>query len=340
MERSRKERDLSRVIDMNVADLTCPEGHKDKLFSIGGVRGLRIRVTMAGTKHWVLNYRQGDTVRKATLGVWPEMTVAQAKRRAETLWGQVTTGRDPWAERARQRAAAEEARAEAAFTVSRLLEDFVGLHLSNKRDSYRRDAEGRLQLHLKVLLRMPAARVTKGDAVREIDRIAREAGLTTARRVLQYAQTMFGWAVRRGMLEINPFAEVPAPGKAVFRDRVLSDEEVGAVWRAANELPHPHGPFIKLLLLTLARREEVAAMTWQEISSDRTIWTIPAERMKRHLPHLVHLPAPAVDVLRAIPRSAPGDLVFGTTVGRKLTTFSWIKRAIERTIAEERLAAG
>ncbi len=334
------EGDLSRATDKNVADLACPKERKDQLFSVGGIRGLRIRVTAAGTKHWVLNYRLGGTVRKATLGVWPEMTVAQAKRRAEALRGQVMTGRDPWAERARQRAVAEEARAEAAFTVLRLVEDFVGLHLSKKRDSYRRDAEGRLRLHLGPLLRIPAARVTKGDAVREIDRIAHAAGLTTARRVLQYAGTMFGWAVKRGMLDANPFAGVPAPGKAVFRDRVLSDEEIGAVWRAANGLPYPYGPFVKFLLLTLARREEVAAMSWHEISSDLTTWTIRAERMKRDLPHLVHLAAATGDVLRAIPRGAPGDLVFGTSCGRKLTTFSWIKRSVERTIAEERLAAG
>src|SRR5215211_976252 len=84
-----KESGTAPATDRDLVALACPQGQKDKLFSVSGVKGLRVRVTAAGAKHWVLNYRLGGTVRKATLGVWPEMTVAQARRRAEALRGRV-----------------------------------------------------------------------------------------------------------------------------------------------------------------------------------------------------------------------------------------------------------
>jgi integrase len=93
----------------------------------------------------------------------------------------------------------------------------------------------------------------------------------------------------------------------VKRERVLCDDELAALWRATASA----GPFrgiVRLLILTGQRREEVAGMTWAELSGDFSTWTIPASRAKNGATHLVPLSAPAQDLLREAPRF--GELVF------------------------------
>jgi integrase len=94
-------------------------------------------------------------------------------------------------------------------------------------------------------------------------------------------------ATKRGTVRSNPFAELPLPTTITKRDRVLSDEEAAAVWRAAGE--DPFGAMVRLLMLTGQRREEVAGMTWAELSEDLATWTIPATRTKNGIPHIVPL---------------------------------------------------
>jgi len=87
---------------------------------------------------------------------------------------------------------------------------------------------------------------------------------TTARLTLAYGRACFGWAVRRRRrLVLNPFAGLPAPegGRTL-----LSDDELGQVWRAALAAPAPHGALVRLLVLTLARRDEGADMARGEIA--------------------------------------------------------------------------
>jgi integrase len=335
-----------KLTDSKIAELVCPQGRKDRLVGDDACPGLAVRVTAGGAKLFLFNHRIGARVIRQRLGVFgADLTLTQARQKAAALRGRVLDGRDPVAERRASVAAAAARQVEAALTVGRLLDDFLRLHLAAKRASYRRDVEARLRLHLKALLPRPAASVTRKEAVREIDRIAREAGTTTARRVLQYAGTMFRWAVKRGAVEGNPFLDLPPPGRVVFRDRALTDDELGAVWRACDALGHPHGALIRILMLTLARREEVTSMTWREVAANLSTWTIPGLRMKRGQPHRVHLPEPAKAILRAIPRGEPDALVFGVPVTvdgrptlRPVTTFSFIKRTIDHAIARERSA--
>jgi integrase len=106
---------------------------------------------------------------------------------------------------------------------------------------------------------------------------------------------------------------------------------------------------IRLALLTLARRDEVAGMTWGEVAADFSTWTQPASRTKNAKPHIVHLSAPARAVLRVMasagegkgaPSLPPPDrLVFGVADNRPITAHSWAKRKLDEAIAAERKEA-
>jgi integrase len=264
------------------------------------------------------------------------------------LRGQVLAGRDPWAERRATRAdtiaAERQARVkseEAALTVERLIDLYEEMHVRQLRAATQRDVLSRLRLHLSPIASKPAVGIGRRDAALGVDK-ATVAGDTTARRVRDYARAMWQWAQRRGTLpetSANPWINAPAPGRDVPRDRVLTDDEVTAVWTGAGRLPSPYGPMVRFLILTLARREEVAAMTWGEIAIDLSTWTQPASRTKNGKAHIVHLSTPArrvlLDLLGADAGSPPpklpsaDTLVFPVLGGKAITSHSWVKRHLD-----------
>ncbi|WP_198369273.1 tyrosine-type recombinase/integrase [Roseomonas rosulenta] len=84
------------------------------------------------------------------------------------------------------------------------------------------------------------------------------------------------------------------------------------------------------MLLTLARRDEVAGMRWSELSADLGTWTIPGSRMKRGQAHVVALPEAARDALRAVKRIKGQDLVFSTTGKTPVSGFTRAKAALDK----------
>jgi integrase len=323
------------LTDRTVAALTCPVGRKDALFFDTALKGFGLRVTTGGARVFLYQYRFGPRVRRQVLGDWPNITAAQGRRLAEQMRGSVRAGADPVAQRKAAHIAALAAEAETqraaaatAFTLRRLIDEWDRRHLAGMRASYRRDAMGRLRLHLAAMLDRPAATITRTESVQQLDRISVEAGETTARRVMGYGRSAYEWARKREMLEVNPFDGLPPMGRDIPRDRVLSDEELRKIWRTAADLGPVHGGFVRFLLLTLARRDEVAQMKWEEVAQDLSIWKLPAERSKNRKGHVFHLAAPARSILASLPTRGAAETVFATSGGRRLSTFSYIARTI------------
>jgi integrase len=139
--------------------------------------------------------------------------------------------------------------------------------------------------------------------------------------------------MKRGMLGANPFSDLPIPTSSNSRDRVLTDAEVGAIYRAAAGLGFPFGLVIQLLMLTAQRRNEVAGLHWTEISADGMTWTIPAVRAKNGKANVVHLAPEARAILAAIPRSAKTDLVFSTNHENPVSGFSKARNRLSAGMA-------
>lgn len=114
------------------------------------------------------------------------------------------------------------------------------------------------------------------------------------RAVFAYASVLFGWAYKRGDITQNPLAGMAKPEAPKARDRVLSDEELTKVWEATGKLGDPFAPFFRLLILTGQRRSEVAGINWAELDRTTTTWTIPADRAKNGVAHIVPLASEAV----------------------------------------------
>ena len=114
------------------------------------------------------------------------------------------------------------------------------------------------------------------------------------------------------------------PGAESSRDRVLTDSEFALFWRAAADDP-VFGPLYKFLALTGQRRDEARGATWDEFDLESGFWTIPASRAKNKREHLIPLSAPALAVLRSLPRIRRRPTMVFTTTGS--TMISGMARA-------------
>lgn len=118
---------------------------------------------------------------------------------------------------------------------------------------------------------------------------------------------LFAWAIAEGLVDSNPTIGTRRPDEGTRpRERVLSDEELAAIWQACDDFDY--GRVVRLLILTGARRQEVGGMAWSELH-ERGTWTIPGERTKNGRAHIIALPALAWSIINAVPRR--GDHLFG-----------------------------
>jgi len=278
--------------------------------------GFGVRVTAAGARVFVFQYRAGATVRRMVLGRFGDLTAAQARKLAEAARGRVAQGGDPMAERkdAREtrRAAEVETRRQKradAMTVEALITRWAELGLQDRTAKHRIEVQRAVRVCFPRLLRQAADKVTPTEAQKAVDALA-AATPGMARRARDYIRAGYNWGLRRRLVASNPFAGVVIEARERSRDRVLTDAELGEVWRAAGALGWPFGPFVRVLILTLQRRGEVAGMEWSELAADLSTWTIPAAKAKNRRLHVVHLAEPVRAILCELPRFKGCDLVF------------------------------
>ena len=115
-------------------------------------------------------------------------------------------------------------------------------------------------------------------------------------------------AIREGLdIAANPVQGTNRPVQPKSRERVLSDVELRAIWRACGD--DDYGRIVRLLILTAQRRDEVGGMRRDEIADD--LWTIPGERTKNHLEHRLPLSPPALALVGEALRNTNRDFAFG-----------------------------
>jgi len=134
-----------------------------------------------------------------------------------------------------------------------------------------------------------------------------------ANAVQRTISAMLAWAVQQEIISANPCARMAMPALLVQRDRVLSDSEMRAFWRATGRMAFPDGAIFRVLALTGQRRKEVVGMQWSEVDLDDAMWTLPPARTKNAKTHDVPMTAETSRIIAAAPRAGPG--VFTGTRG-------------------------
>ena len=235
----------------------------------GKISGLYLIIQPSGQKSWAVRYRAAGTPRKFTLGDYPTLGLAAARKRAQEAMGDVARGMDPAGAKRASRAAAKAAKGVTHDLVEKVVEDFIERYARPNT----RDWEETARLLKKDVA--PAWRgrrlseITRADVHALLDGIVDRGAPIGANRTFAQLRKMTKWALSRGIIDKNPCDGVEKPSAENERDRVLSDDELAAIWRAGKNMGFPYGPLVQLLMLTGQRLNEVAGMRWSEIDLRR-----------------------------------------------------------------------
>jgi integrase len=280
------------------------------------VPGLAVRVQPTGHKSYVLGarYPNDPHFTRRELGQVGRIDLAEARAKARAWLALIEKGTDPREAEAREREAAQLAAGNAFAAVA---EDFIVRHLRGKRKARVVERDIRKEL-IPVWGEKPIGSITRRDVVILIERIAdrgRGSG-AYARNIFDHIRAVFSWAINRSIynLEHSPVDRLKPRdllGAKRQRERVLTDDELIALWRATARTPYPFGVLVRLIMLTGVRLNEAAAARWREF--DDTLWVIPAARFKMNAEHRVPLTSAAKELLMELPRWTRSDYVFSVS---------------------------
>jgi integrase len=303
----------------------------------GEVSGLYLTIFPSGKASWIFRYRFGGRTRKLTIGTSPEIGLKDARDLARRAHLRVASGEDPAAEKRAARAAARTP--VDRDLVEKVAAQFLARHVKGLAPSTVREVERILTKEI-----IPAFRgrrlseIKRPDVIEFLDGIVDRGAPVFANRTLAWFKGLCNWAIARGLIEISPCAGVKPPGgQETARDRVLTDDELKAVWQAADAFEWPYRGFVQLLILTGQRRSEVSGMTWREIDIDQELWTLPAARAKNGIEHTIPLSDLGADILQACPRLAGSEFVFTLNGRAPLTGHHALKRRLDALMPPDTL---
>jgi integrase len=313
----------------------------------GDVRGLYLQIFPTGKASWAFRYRFGGRTRKLTIGASPEIGLKDARDLARAAHLQIASGEDPGA--AKQAARTDAKALPGRDMVEKVAAQFLARHVKNLAAATRIEV-GRIVAKeiLPTFRGRRLSEIKRPDVIEWLDGIVDRPAPIAANRALGWLKGLCNFAVERGIIDVSPIAGIKPPAAETARDRVLSDDELKAVWEAADALEPVYAGFIKLLILTGQRLREVSEMEWKEIDLDAKLWTLPAARAKNSIEHSIPLSDQTVEILKALPRIAGSDFVFtingrnpirGThSVKRRIDTLAppmppWVLHDIRRTVA-------
>jgi len=150
----------------------------------------------------------------------------------------------------------------------------------------------------------------------------------TGRTLHARLSAFFSWCADDMRIESNPCSKLRRPAPPKSRERVLSDDELVAVWKACDGLAPQYAAVVRLLVLTGQRLREVGHMRWSELSADLATWTLPGERTKNGRVHTVPLAPLAREIIRSLPRTSE-TFVFSLGDDEPLESFSRMKRKLD-----------
>jgi integrase len=292
----------------------------------GLLPGLYFVLQPSGAKSWAVRYRHGGKPRKLTLGAYPVLDLTKARANARTALQAVAEGRDPGEEKQEAKRSARDEK----DTVAAQVESFLARH-TRKHNKARTAEEVERVFRLHVIPAWGERRVqdiTRRDVVDLLDKLVDAGKPVAANRTLAHVRKLFNWLIDRSVLDASPVVRVKAPAPEKSRDRVLIDNELRLIWKAAERVGFPFGPMVQMLMLTAQRRDEVAGMRRRELKEDSTLWHISAERTKNSVEQDVPLPAVAQAILTALPLIGKASGYVFTTTGE--TPVSGYSNAKER----------
>ena len=298
-------------------------------YAVGGVAGLHLQVKDSGARSWILRVKIGSRRRDLGLGGYPDVKLAAARDSAREAREQIRQGIDPVEARKATRAALIAAQAkELTFEQAAIL-----CHRS-KTPAFRNIKHGSDWINsvtryaLPIIGKLPVADVELPHITKILEPIWC-VRTETATRVRQRIESVLAWATVSGYRtgdnparwkgNLEYALAKPSKVRKVKHHAALPWQDIGGFMVQLRNREGMAAKALEFLILTAARSGEVRLATWDEIDLDAKIWTVPADRMKAEKAHRIPLSAPAVALLKALPRFEGSSYVFSAPRGGSLS---------------------
>ncbi|SEQ61763.1 Integrase [Solimonas aquatica] len=279
-----------------------PQEKAKRLFDGGG---LYLEVSPAGGRWWRLKYRFEGKEKRLSLGVYPEVSLKDARSRRDEARKLIAAGIDPSADRQADRARKAEAGANSFEALAR---EWIERQATKWTQDYRDTILRRLERNVFPWLGVrPVADIKAPEVLATLRRIEARGAVETAHRANQVCSAVFRYAVATGRAESDPTTSLKGALPPWRKEHHASITEPKAVGELLRAIYGYQGTFttacaLKLAPLLFVRPGELRRAEWAEFDLDGAEWRIPAEKMKMRAPHIVPLSAQAVAILRELQR--------------------------------------
>lgn len=313
------------------------------LHAVGGVSGLYLQVLPTGGRSWVLRAMVGGKRRDMGLGGFPDVPLADARRKARDAREAIEKGMDPIEER-RAAKAALVAGAGRVVTFEQAAKDYLAAH----EKAWKNPKHAAAWSHtLKAYAYPVIGKLAVGDIetthVLNVLRPIWGEKTESAKRLRGRIEQILDAAKATGVIKspwenparwrghLDKLLAPPRKLAPVVHHKALPVEEIGAFMARLRKLDGIGARALEFAILTAARSGEVRGATWPEIDLQGKVWTIPKERMKAGREHRVPLPPEAVELLEKLPRVGGSEFVFPSASGTPLSdmTLSAVCRRME-----------
>lgn len=323
-----------------VETVTCPEGKQDATYFDDGLPGFGLRCRGSGVRRYVVQYELNGHTRRITIGSPEVFGLDEARRIARTHLAKKALGHDPAVEKA-------EARRAAKHTLGAVITDYLDVCQTRLRPSTMEHLRRYLRDWWKPLHAMPIHKLTRRDIAAHLS-----GPPVAAARARSRLMAACRWAIEQGYIDANPCLGTGIPDRHVMpRERVLSLDEIAAIWKACNG-PYAYDTIIKLLIVTACRRQEIGSLRWCELDRENGLLVIPASRAKNKRDHTLPLPPLAWSIIEAwIGRGAFPDHLFSgkgfkawainkSALDARIGIAPWVLHDIRRSVATHMADAG
>ncbi len=306
---------------------------KEKVYRLGDSAGLYIEVAINGSRYWRMKYRFLGKEKRLAFGVYPEVTLAEAREKRDAARKLLASGSDP-AEAKKIAKATQQANAENTFEAvarewHKSKADRWSLRYRDEIiDTFEKDI-------FPYIGKRPIAEIKPLELLETLRKMEKRGALEKMRKVRQRCGEVYRYAIITGRAEYNPAPDLASaltpPKKQHFP--FLTAEELPYFLK---DLAGYTGSVItktatKIILLTAVRTQELRFARWQDIDLEKGIWEIPAEVMKMKRPHVVPLSKQVIELFNSLkPLSGHYELVFiGRNDHRKPISKESVNQVIE-----------
>jgi integrase len=264
---------------------------KEKQFRVADGKGLALLVHPNGSKYWQLRYRYGGKGKLLALGVYPEVSLAEARQKASEARLLLRNGEDPSAVRKQEQLARR-------INASNTFEAIATEWWENKREQWSAEHADRILGCIRKdlfpnLSSRPIADIQPPEILDAVRKVERRGALDVAGRELQFCKAIFRYAIQTGRARVNPASELTGALKSRKTQHrpSLKVGDLPAFYenlRESSSVPLTKLA-IRLTILTFLRPGEIRTARWQDFDYEQKLWRIPAVLMKMKTEHLVPL---------------------------------------------------